>query len=81
MKGSIVLLLSLLLSTPVFGQPSPNFEKFDSLVSVARYDEALKFIRSELAVYGEWWIPYISNRSAEVLILQGKLDEADAEIG
>ena len=79
MKGSIVFVF-FLLSTLVFGQPSPNVSRFDSLVSAARYDEALKFIRSELAVYGDAWIPYISNRAAAVLILQGKLDEADAEL-
>ncbi|HRI78760.1 MAG TPA: tetratricopeptide repeat protein [Cyclobacteriaceae bacterium] len=79
MKGLIASIF-ILLSTSVFGQPSPDIKKFDSLVSVTRYDEALKFLRSELVVYGDAWIPYIANRCAFVLILQGKLDEAETEL-
>src|SRR5436190_3837060 len=55
----------------------PINSKIDSLISIAEYDAAGKLISSELGKASGLNRPVLSNRLAEVQILQGNLEEAE----
>jgi len=74
MKGIFSCIL-ILLTSCVFGQQKLS-KQIDSLVHVARYEEALTLINSSLTK-GASTQQQLINKKAEILIIQGKLKEAE----
>src|SRR5436190_315708 len=71
------LLLFLVGLSILTGAQTPINSRIDSLISVANYEVARKLISSEQARLSGTSRDILSNRLAEVLILQGNLDEAE----
>lgn len=75
----VILLLSFLASTG-FCQQKELYTRIDSLIVVANYDEAKKLIQPLLEGGDPTTRAIWLNRSAELTIMQGKLDKAEGEL-
>lgn len=74
------LLLLFASSLQCWSQQERILLKADSMISVADYEEAQKFVQTSLLQADLTTRALLSNRSAEILILQGRLVEAEAEL-
>ncbi len=63
-----------------FGQQNNILNAIDSLITLAHYDEAKKLAQSSFPNNDQKTKAMLANRSAEISILQGKLDEAETEL-
>ena len=80
MKKHLILLLLLPAAFSSFGQQSKVVDDIDSLISVARYDEAKRLVQIALQTADGNAHALLANRSAEISIAQGKLDVAENEL-
>ncbi len=79
MKAILILFFQLIILGQVFGQQNRILNKTDSLISVAEYDQALIILNQNQSADPLTKV-LIANKVAEILMMQGKLDEAGAKL-
>ena len=79
MRNTLFLLLGVCLSSMSVAQKADVFKKTDSLISITEYDQALNLLKQNNSNDINTKV-LIDNKSVEILIMQGKLDEAEAKL-
>lgn len=80
MKRIAILFFFIGITTELsFAQQVLVIKKADSLLSVTEYEQALKLINENQSSDPETKV-LLTNKAAEILILQGKLDEAESKL-
>lgn len=79
MRSLLILAFLIAISDTLFSQRSDVLKKADSLIFVTEYDQALGLLNQSSSADSQTKI-LVTNKVAEILILQGKLDEAEAKL-
>lgn len=79
MKAILILFLHIVILAPSFAQKTSILKKTDSLISVTEYDQALRILNQNQVTDPQTKV-LIANKIAEILMMQGKLDEAESKL-
>ncbi len=79
MKVILILFFQFIILGSVFGQQNRIIEKTDSLVSATEYEQALRLLNQYQSSDPQTNV-LIANKVAEILMMQGKLDEAESKL-
>ncbi len=77
MRALLILHLLSISFVSLVAQPSSILKKADSLIAITEYDKALEIL-SQYKATDLSAKTFLSNKVAEILMMQGKLDEAES---